>query len=390
MRGGGRRPPQGIDRRYLLEAEGGGGTGRGEAHRLPRDAVLLSPGRLRPRQARPSPRGRGHCALLYRICWDSKYELESKAAKWYATIDISNAFFSIPLAAECRPQFAFTWRGVQYTWNRLPQGWKHSPTICHGLIQTALEKALRDNGRLTWITTLTPTSETGDAAAPEPDPAPQPTSEVNHPDWVRVLVKEGEARENRIFWTVWIRWPGTSEPQKYDALVDTGAQCTLIPSGRVEVEPVSIAGVTGGLQQLTLVEAEVSLTGKEWKKHPIVTGPDAPCILGIDFLQNSYYKDPKGLRWAFGIAAVEAEYIKQLSTLSGLSENLSAVGLLRVEEQHVPIATSTVHCWQYRTDQDAVIPIHRMIRELESQRVVSKTHSPFKSPIWPVRKSDRE
>ncbi|RMC04237.1 hypothetical protein DUI87_19056 [Hirundo rustica rustica] len=67
-------------------------------------------------------------------------ELESKAAKWYATIDIANAFFSIPLAAECKPQFAFTWKGVQYTWNRLPQGWKHSPTICHGLIQTALEK----------------------------------------------------------------------------------------------------------------------------------------------------------------------------------------------------------------------------------------------------------
>ncbi|RMB91353.1 hypothetical protein DUI87_32144 [Hirundo rustica rustica] len=69
-----------------------------------------------------------------------QYELESKAAKWYATIDIANAFFSVPLAAECRAQFAFTWKGVQYTWNRLPQGWKHSPTICHGLIQTALEK----------------------------------------------------------------------------------------------------------------------------------------------------------------------------------------------------------------------------------------------------------
>ncbi|PKU31805.1 ubiquitin carboxyl-terminal hydrolase 4 [Limosa lapponica baueri] len=39
-----------------------------------------------------------------------------------------------------RPQFAFMWRGIQCTWNRLPQGWKHSPTICHGLIQTALEK----------------------------------------------------------------------------------------------------------------------------------------------------------------------------------------------------------------------------------------------------------
>ena len=40
-----------------------------------------------------------------------QYELESNAGKWYATIDIANAFFSIPLAAECRPQFAFTWRG---------------------------------------------------------------------------------------------------------------------------------------------------------------------------------------------------------------------------------------------------------------------------------------
>ncbi|KAK4810974.1 hypothetical protein QYF61_014446 [Mycteria americana] len=69
-----------------------------------------------------------------------QYELESKAAKWYASTDIANAFFSIPLVAECRPQFAFTWRGVQYTWNQLPQGWKHSPTICHGLIQTALEQ----------------------------------------------------------------------------------------------------------------------------------------------------------------------------------------------------------------------------------------------------------
>ncbi|KAF4794896.1 hypothetical protein TURU_097763 [Turdus rufiventris] len=51
-----------------------------------------------------------------------QYELESKAARCYATIDIANAFFSIPQTAECRPQFAFTWRYMQYTWNRLPQG----------------------------------------------------------------------------------------------------------------------------------------------------------------------------------------------------------------------------------------------------------------------------
>ncbi|RMC21961.1 hypothetical protein DUI87_02832 [Hirundo rustica rustica] len=34
----------------------------------------------------------------------------------------------------------FHLEGRAVTWNQLPQGWKHSPTICHGLIQTALEK----------------------------------------------------------------------------------------------------------------------------------------------------------------------------------------------------------------------------------------------------------
>ncbi|RMB97049.1 hypothetical protein DUI87_26497 [Hirundo rustica rustica] len=161
---------------------------------------------------------------------------------------------------------------------------------------------------------------------------------------------QGEARENRVYWTVWIRWPGTSEPQKYEALIDTGSQCTLIPSEYVGTEPISIAGVTGGSQELTLLEAEVSLTGKEWQKHPIVTGPGALCILGIDFLRNGYYKDSKGLRWAFGIAAVEAEGIKKLNSLPGLSENPSSVGLLKVEEQRVLVATSTVHHRQYRTN----------------------------------------
>ncbi|RMC20766.1 hypothetical protein DUI87_01618 [Hirundo rustica rustica] len=65
------------------------------------------------------------------------------------------------------------------------------------------------------------------------------------------------------------------------------------------------------------------------------------------------------------------------------------LGLLKVEERQVPIATSMVHRRQYRTTRDAVIPIHKMSRELETQEVVSKTHSPFNSPIWPVRKSDR-
>ncbi|KAK4810743.1 hypothetical protein QYF61_007717 [Mycteria americana] len=171
-----------------------------------------------------------------------------------------------------------------------------------------------------------------------------------------------EERDNWVYWTVWIRWPGTSDPQEYKALVDTGAQCTLMPSSYIGAEPICISGVTGGSQQLTVLEAEVSLTGNEWQKHPIVTGPEAPCILGIDYLRRGYFKDPKGYRWAFGIAALETEEIKQLSTLPGLSEDPSVVGLLRVEEQQVPIATTTVHRRQYRTNRDSLIPIHELIR----------------------------
>ncbi|KAK4823344.1 hypothetical protein QYF61_001621 [Mycteria americana] len=121
-----------------------------------------------------------------------------------------------------------------------------------------------------------------------------------------------------------------------------------------------------------------------------LTGPEAPCILGIDCLRRAYFRDPKGYQWAFGIAALETEEIKQLSTLPGLSEDSSIAGLLRVEEQQVPVATTMVHRRQYRTNQDSLIPVHRLIHQLESQGVISKTPSPFNSPIWPVQKSNGE
>ncbi|GAB0209528.1 hypothetical protein GRJ2_003418500 [Grus japonensis] len=198
-----------------------------------------------------------------------------------------------------------------------------------------------------------------------------------------------------------------------------------MPSRYKGAEPICISGVTGGSQQLTLLEAEVSLTGNEWQKHPIVTGPEAPCILGIDYLRKGHFKDPKGYRWAFGRAALEAEEIEPLSSLPGLSEDPSVVGLLRVEEQQrgdierthhevscgftcglsedpsvvellrveeqqVLIAIKAVHWWQYCTNRDSLVPIHKLIRQLEGQGVISRTHSPFNSPIWPVRKSNGE
>jgi len=106
--------------------------------------------------------------------------------------------------------------------------------------------------------------------------------------------------------------------------------------------------------------------------------------------QERVFQGPKGYWWPFGIAALKTDEIKQPSILPGLSEDPSIVGLLRIEEQQVPIATTTVHRRQYRTNRDSLIPIHQLIRQLESQEVISKTCSPFNSPIWPVRKSTGE
>ncbi|GAB0197136.1 hypothetical protein GRJ2_002178900 [Grus japonensis] len=117
---------------------------------------------------------------------------------------------------------------------------------------------------------------------------------------------------------------------------------------------------------------------------------EAPCILGIDYLWRGYFKDPKGYPWAFGTAALETEGTEQLSTWPSLSEDPSVVGLLRVEEQQVPIATTAVHRRQYRTNRDSLVPIHKLIRQLEGQGAISRTCSPFNSPIWPVRKSNGE
>jgi len=174
-----------------------------------------------------------------------------------------------------------------------------------------------------------------------------------------------------------------SAPQEYKAIVDTSTQCTLMLSSYKGAAPLCISGVTGVSQQLTALEDEVSLTGNEWQKQPIVTSPAAPCILGIDCLKREYFKDPKEYQWAFHAAALETEEIKQLSISPGLSKDPSVVGLLKVEEQ-VPLTTTMVRWRQYHANQDSLIPIHKLLHRLKSQGVINKTHLPFNSPIWPV------
>ena len=51
---------------------------------------------------------------------------------WYTVLDLKEAFFSLPLAAQSQEIFAFEWtegEGQQLTWTCLPQRFKNSPTL---------------------------------------------------------------------------------------------------------------------------------------------------------------------------------------------------------------------------------------------------------------------
>uniref|UniRef100_A0A3B4BME9 ribonuclease H n=1 Tax=Periophthalmus magnuspinnatus TaxID=409849 RepID=A0A3B4BME9_9GOBI len=60
--------------------------------------------------------------------------------QFYTVIDLANAFFTINIAPESQKCFAFTFNGKQYTYARMPQGWKHSP----GYFNNFLTKDLTD------------------------------------------------------------------------------------------------------------------------------------------------------------------------------------------------------------------------------------------------------
>ncbi|XP_016522370.1 uncharacterized protein LOC103131762 [Poecilia formosa] len=60
--------------------------------------------------------------------------------QWYTCIDLANAFFCLPLAETCRDYFSFTYRGQQWRYTRLPQGFALSP----GLFNQVLKDVLQD------------------------------------------------------------------------------------------------------------------------------------------------------------------------------------------------------------------------------------------------------
>lgn len=63
----------------------------------------------------------------------------TQSHKYFTVIDLANAFFCLPLTPSSQPLFAFTYRGRQYTYTRLPQGFRDSPGLFNAALRTDLQ-----------------------------------------------------------------------------------------------------------------------------------------------------------------------------------------------------------------------------------------------------------
>ncbi|NXC78620.1 POL3 protein, partial [Anhinga anhinga] len=71
-----------------------------------------------------------------------------------AVLDVGDRFFMVPLQEEDKEIFAFTRKGIQYTFNRLLQAYKHSPMIVHAVLAELLQivSLLQDVKLFQWST----------------------------------------------------------------------------------------------------------------------------------------------------------------------------------------------------------------------------------------------
>ncbi len=81
------------------------------------------------------------------------------AHQWFTCIDLANAFFCIPLSEECKSCLAFTYRGRQYSYNRLPQGFIFTPGIFNKVERMNLTLKMKlakicAQTKLTWLSAL--------------------------------------------------------------------------------------------------------------------------------------------------------------------------------------------------------------------------------------------
>uniref|UniRef100_A0ABI7WDX7 Reverse transcriptase domain-containing protein n=1 Tax=Felis catus TaxID=9685 RepID=A0ABI7WDX7_FELCA len=88
---------------------------------------------------------------------DASFPLTRPQWDFNTAEDLKDAFFSLPLAPQSQPLFAFEWHDPeegysgQLTWTRLPQGFKNSPTIFDEALHEDLGEYRREHPGITLL-----------------------------------------------------------------------------------------------------------------------------------------------------------------------------------------------------------------------------------------------
>uniref|UniRef100_A0A8B9IUK9 ribonuclease H n=1 Tax=Amazona collaria TaxID=241587 RepID=A0A8B9IUK9_9PSIT len=77
----------------------------------------------------------------------------SPKSRYFSVVDLSNSSYSIPLAEGSRARFAFTFRGQQYLFTRLPQGFHSTPDIVNQRVTQMLSQL--GQGDKPWVISYT-------------------------------------------------------------------------------------------------------------------------------------------------------------------------------------------------------------------------------------------
>ncbi|XP_059689985.1 uncharacterized protein LOC132320724 [Gavia stellata] len=162
--------------------------------------------------------------------------------------------------------------------------------------------------------------------------------------------------------------------QQMQALVDTGAEVTIIHGNpgkhKGETSPVWGLGDQPLIRHLTHVTLQIG----NWppRSFRLMIAQIGEYIIGTDILRGQILELPDGL-WAFGSA-------RQL--------RIWAIQVGKVPDKaNIPVAHTVVHLKQYRIPGGKA-EIEQTIQDLLQVGMVQYTHSPFNSPIWPVKKLD--
>ncbi|XP_069059605.1 LOW QUALITY PROTEIN: uncharacterized protein [Pleurodeles waltl] len=215
-------------------------------------------------------------------------QLSKDVGEWHAVIDLANTFFSIEIDEASQDQFAISWQNRQFSFRKLPQGYIHSPTLCHGLIARDLANFSAGKTRLAHY--IDDIMITGEAKEQVLDTLERLIEYLQQRGWaINPKKVQGPTQEVKFLGAIW-SGPVKRMPHK---VIDT-IQQLKIPATKAEAQ--RFIGLMGFWRQhiphLGLILRPLYQVTR--KKHAFQCGPEQQEAFegAKDALQNYFVLGP--------------------------------------------------------------------------------------------------